>query len=351
MIHFTIWTEKIPQKGEDAPPSLLFNEEEDRALLAVYDGLGGAGATTYPVHCQHQEAPVYYSGAYIAANLAKRVQENFFAECEELQDFERFEAGLLQKHLQEAFQYEATQLQISPSKLKSKLIKTLPTTLAAVLLRIEAAEEMAQNRYHLRCLWAGDSRIYALSKKGMHQLTQDDLYQAPDALENLLQDGTISNCLHADGHFILHQHDYVLEEPIILLAASDGCFNYLLSPPHFEYLIISTLYEYGVRSAEEWKTAILAKLQAVAGDDCSMSLLTLGFGDDLEVLKEHFIHRFRFLKWSFIDPLDKIEARLQALKEEAARLKSAEEALQNEKNALRSHLWELYKESDFPEKI
>ncbi|NJK84072.1 MAG: hypothetical protein HC912_10005 [Saprospiraceae bacterium] len=96
MIYFTIWTEKIPHKGEDAPPSLLFNEEEDRALLAVYDGLGGAGATTYPVHCQHQEAPVYYSGAYIAAHLAKRVQENFFAECEELQDFERFETDLLQ---------------------------------------------------------------------------------------------------------------------------------------------------------------------------------------------------------------------------------------------------------------
>ncbi len=351
MIYFTIWTEKIPQKGEDAPPSLLLNAEEDTVLLAVYDGLGGAGATMYPVSCQHQEAPVHYSGAYIAANLAKRVHENFFAECESLQDFERYEADLLQKKLQEAFQYEAAQLQIVPSKLKSKLIKTLPTTLAAVLLRIEAAEEMAQNRYHLRCLWAGDSRIYALSKKGMHQLTQDDLHQAPDALENLLQDGTISNCLHADGHFVLHQQDYRFEEPLILLAASDGCFNYLLSPPHFEYLIVNALYQYQVQSVADWKEAVLGKLQAVAGDDCSLSLLTLGFGDDLEVLKAYFINRFRFLKWSFIDPLDKIEARLQALKEEAARLKSAEEALQNEKNALRSHLWELYKESDFPEKI
>lgn len=64
----TIWSEQITSKGEDAKPSFIFNKDLNKTIIAVYDGMGGAGSASYNYHGKE------HTGAYIAATETK----NFF---------------------------------------------------------------------------------------------------------------------------------------------------------------------------------------------------------------------------------------------------------------------------------
>ncbi|NJL14320.1 MAG: hypothetical protein HC913_15805 [Microscillaceae bacterium] len=124
-MHFTIWTEKREGRGEDAPPT-LWQKVPDQTLLAVYDGMGGAGSKTYSISEANGQI-LQLSGAFLGARLARRSLEDFFAHTPmSLDSF----AEALGQRLREDLQLEAQQLDNSPSRLKSKLIKTLPSTLA-----------------------------------------------------------------------------------------------------------------------------------------------------------------------------------------------------------------------------
>ncbi len=71
------------------------------------------------------------------------------------------------------------------SRLKSRLIKTLPTTLAICWYDL--------SRHEFTAVWAGDSRIYYFHHDiGLQQVTTDDLKSNADALENLTQDSPMA---------------------------------------------------------------------------------------------------------------------------------------------------------------
>src|SRR5437667_81453 len=71
-ISMTLCVEKKPNEGEDAEPILSLTT--NAALLAVFDGLGGAGGTRYNVN------GTLRTGAYIAARLARAVAAEFFSD-------------------------------------------------------------------------------------------------------------------------------------------------------------------------------------------------------------------------------------------------------------------------------
>jgi hypothetical protein len=61
-----VWTEKKKGRGEDAPPTAL-SHRAGRGMLAVYDGVGGAGArsvgfTPFTLPAQRQEFETFVSG-------------------------------------------------------------------------------------------------------------------------------------------------------------------------------------------------------------------------------------------------------------------------------------------------
>lgn len=322
MLFFTISNEKITGKGEDAPPSLLIDEYNATGLLCVCDGLGGAGSTPYQIGREQ------YSGAFLAARLAMQVTEQVFAEnSDNVKQFtERLPVAL-----QATFSLKINQLDHNRSKLKSKLIKRLPTTLAGVAFSMEAGATMRENTYHLDVFGAGDSRVYVLTGAGLQQISVDDLVVSQDALENLLEDSPISNIINADDEISLRFLKYRFQEPILLIAATDGCFNYFATPFHFEYYVLEALFHPKTCTVLQWQQRLEKHLAAVASDDISLSLLTLGYGEDLMNVKIALLDRFVKLRNNFMMPF--VQANF---------------ATEQEKNDLREKLWQKYKENYYP---
>lgn len=294
MMFFSIWTEKIADKGEDAPATLLIDEENGTGILAVYDGLGGAGSTPYTI------GQKTFSGAYLASRLAMQVTEQAFVQQNpEIVNF----TENLEKYLKTAFSLKIAQIDQQRSKLKSKLIRRLPTTIAGVVFRVEEGDSMPENKYHTESFWAGDSRVYVLKKSGLKQISEDNLIEPLDAFENLQKDSPISNCISADDDFILNKKQIIFEEPIVLITATDGTFGYLPTPFHFEYYLLATLHHPLVCNVEMWQEILTIALEMVTGDDMSLSLVTLGYGNDLMNLKIATLDRLIELKQNYIKPM------------------------------------------------
>lgn len=302
-MNFSIWIEKIEDKGEDAFPTLIVDDNE--GLLAVFDGLGGAGSKTYPIDEKQS-----YSGAYLASRHAKDVLEQLYCNEEE----EEFLA-ILEEILKHEFKTYLENLPQKQSLLKSKLIKSLPTTLAGIYYFVNEETQL-----EIEAFWAGDSRSYLLTKKGLIQLSKDNLTNDPDALQSLLEDATISNCIHAEGDFNIQNAYFVADEPLVLIVASDGCFGYVESPMHFEYLLLKTLME-SQYDIVDWKDKIEESLKKIAADDVSLALLAWQF-DNVEQLKKHFFQRSEDIFQNYILPLK-----------------------DNNETELKQELWEKYKEN------
>lgn len=299
MLFFTIWTEKIADKGEDAPPTLLINEELETGILAVYDGLGGAGSTPYQIGNKT------FTGAYLASRLAMQVAEQTFVSkhypfIEHISSgSHEFFSNFLEKYLKTAFQLKIAQLDQQRSKLRSKLIKRLPTTIAGITFSVGEGETTQENLYYTESFWAGDSRVYVWLPSGLKQISEDNLSENLDAQENLQQDALISNCINADDDFTLYNKKILFQEPIVLITATDGTFSYLPSPAHFEYYLLATLHHPSTCTTEDWKNLLTLALENVTGDDMSLCLLALGY-KDLEYLKYASIKRLIQLKKDFI---------------------------------------------------
>ncbi len=316
MICLELWTEKKTALGEDAPPTLE-TADDQTALMAVYDGLGGAGSTLYGVGEQGK-----FSGAYLGARCAKAVVENFYRLWDNAGE-QTFAAGL-EEALKFSFIEYVKELQVPISRLKSKLLKTLPTTLAGILV-----EEKHLPFLKATAFWAGDSRCYMLEKDGLCQLSTDDLNGSPDALENLSLDATITNCIHAEGKFSIDYLPLLINLPVMFLVATDGCFGYVETPIHFEYILLKTLME-SHQDTEDWTQRLTEQLLAITGDDMSLALMAWGF-ENLEDIKRHYYPRYVWLKEKFI-------AVWEHHKQQPAHEENTEM-----RETLRQHLWDKYK--------
>ncbi len=324
---FTIWSEKILEKGEDALPTKSIDYTNQRFVFAVYDGMGGAGSAIY----NYEEKS--FSGAYIAANetkkyFEKQVSEYINGHLQIADIITSIEDGLFH-HLQNA----ANLVDKNPSRLKSNLIKRLPTTIAAIFC--EKNPEQQGNR-KLTCLWAGDSRCYVLSpENGLNQLTNDDLKGNNDALKNLRSDAPMSNYCNADVGFKINFSNGLQAEPFILLTATDGCFGYLTSPFHFEHLLLKTLMFETVKCFEDWKQKIIEEIQKVTGDDYSMTLSCFGF-TSFEDVQTKFEIRNEMILNNYIKAYERVVKPIEQLET------SLENAKLEKENTL-NQLWNEYK--------
>jgi len=332
---FDFVLDKIAGMGEDAPPLRLWDANRQRGLIAVFDGMGGAGSA--PCLWQGKE----YSGAYVAARLAAQQLSLYFENYEgALEDF----AEGLQEELKDFFARQAEALYpAGQSKLKSRLVRLLPTTMTALLW-----EPMHNpiDSYRLCVLWAGDSRAYALLPSGIILLTKDDVRQEEgnsDLLDQLVNDAPLSNCIHAGGNFTIHQAFYTVEAPVCLLVATDGCFAYLPSPPHFEYLLRYTLEQTHGAGMHRWAEILKEQLHTVAADDASMALVALGeAATDTALLYWVFTKGNAHLYRRFIAPLNELIVQIEELRERKEQIEEKLNVLEQEKQHLRKKLWEAY---------
>ncbi len=334
LITMSFMREKIKDQGEDSEPLVrLF--PGNSGLIGVFDGLGGAGSAIF------SEGDVPRSGAYYASRYAKEIVEKHFKSIHDPSNKQTvYEAILgLNKTLASEFKQKAGQLDKNPSKLKSSLIKRLPTTMASIYFEKTAEIVTAghSDAYQCFALWAGDSRCYCLEmKEGLHQLSVDDIISEGDALENLISDSPLSNYVNSDNEFCINiEGPRLLPIPCILMVATDGCFGYLPTPMHFEYLLLETLQD--SEDPKAWENALVSKLYGhyKAADDISMALVAIGWRD-FEDLKTDFKKRQVALHNDYIDVIDKVTAEIRSHVQEQKRL---EQKMEEE----RKQRWEQYK--------
>jgi serine/threonine protein phosphatase PrpC len=308
-ISFTFNLGKIPDQGEDSDP--ILRDGPNLGLLGVFDGMGGAGGTVY-------ETPEgRRTGAYLASRIARDVVEQRMLDLLE-PDWHlngKAAARNLQHAVQQALKQRLQELNPAPSSLRSRLIRALPTTMALVALQ---RTQPGGPTWAGHVFWAGDSRAYVFESRGASQLSTDDLRDPGDALANLRRDSVVSNALSADTEFHINYRRVELRSPFLVVCATDGCFGYVRTPMHFEYLVLSHLLE--ARNTEAWSSALQAEIAAVTGDDAAMS--TLGVGADLKEFQKLFAPRVGELASDFIEPLDELSDAVTRAEQELRALQS-----------------------------
>ena len=292
---------KLTGQGEDADP--ILREARDLGLVAVFDGMGGAGGTTYST----TQGP--RTGAYLASRAARDIVDHRMVDLLAAGKDPQGSAiaAELRDSVEHALRARLADLQAPRSILRSRLLRALPTTMAMAAVHRGAPSD---DSWACELWWAGDSRIYQLRPgSGLAQLTTDDIKDHGDAMANLRQDSVISNAMSADTAFVVNHRRIQLDTPFLIIAATDGCFGYLPSPMHFEWLLLSTL-----RSApdpESWSALLQAQINAVSGDDASLALL--GVGSSYQGFQSAFAERTNDVQTRWVQPLDQLDAQVTDL--------------------------------------
>ena len=251
----------IADAGEDSYCCL---REENSALVAVFDGCGGLGSLRYPGFRDR-------TGAWVASRLAcGAVHDWYRAHARDAWKGPEALLGSLNHYLQAALgkgpAYGNSNLKIGGS-----MVRDFPTTIAMALARLE------DNKLVVHVIWAGDSRVYLLDSKGLAQVTTDDSEET-DAFDNLTNDGELTNLLSSDGKYTLHHKRLVLsqEEPVLIFAATDGCFGYIPSPMELEYTICCSILASG--SVNSLRDKLRKEFLKTAGDDFAMTAMSFCAG-------------------------------------------------------------------------
>lgn len=299
---------KVAGHGEDSDP--ILRDGPDLGLLAVFDGMGGAGGTVY----ETEDGP--HSGAYLASRLARDVVEQRMLDLL-VPDWNlkgEQAAADLRRAVQTALQERLAELKAPKSGLRSRLLRALPTTMAMLALQ---RTQRGGARWLCHAFWSGDSRAYVFEPGGARQLTTDDLREPSDAMTNLRRDSVVSNAMSADTEFHVNYRRVQLEAPFLLVSATDGCFGYLPSPMHFEHLVLSALV--GARSVAGWSQTIQDQVAAVTGDDAAMSVMAVGV--DLAELQDLYAPRVEELEQQFTTPMDELSRAVQRAEQELQTLR------------------------------
>ena len=270
-------------KGED---SFYCTADGDSAMISVCDGCGGLGARQY-------EAFKGHTGAYVASRAVSGALHDWFRDHgkKEWNDSGKL-TDSVDGYIRRAFRL-CESFNNETLKIFGSMVRPFPTTLACAY----AVPDQEEILIHI--LWAGDSRIYLLDQDGLAQVTRDDT-DIEDAFENLTSDGAMTNVLSSDGDYVIHSRTLHIEKPVILIAATDGCFGYVPSPVEFERLLLEALL--ASPDPPLFKSALRKFMGEIAGDDLALSFMSFFFGD-YKNMQASFADRMHFLKAQYPEVL------------------------------------------------
>lgn len=314
LFHGSIWFEKRKGLGEDAQPLLMAVGDTGGFLLGVFDGLGGAGSTSYDLPGSA------HTGAYLASRLARRVVSEVVnaSKLSSLGDDSALSLrSLLEDELKTAMASESAKLPEQSTVLRSSIIRVLPTTLAAIY----CPTSQGTGDVPAIAAWAGDSRVYRLSPRaGLQQISRDHV-RGGDAYEDLQADSPMTNVVSASEPFTIETFVSSGEKPHILLVATDGCFSYFSTPWHFEHMLLRTLSE--STSPSDWMRILGSEIRRVAADDASSCFVAVGW-TDFAVLREAFLDRMHLISRVYVSEFDRARRKVTEARE---RRQAADHAL------------------------
>lgn len=282
--------EKKEGKGEDYfSYSYPENCQNNSTFIAVFDGCGGIGAHRYETGINT------YTGAYLASRACAyktleyyNINGSFY--------FDNRDSSYLKSEYKKVLNEINDKFPNRGLKVKGSLAnKSFPTTASVISVKYE-------NRFlYSEFLWAGDSRGYILDEFGLKQITEDDLYGGEDALSNISNDARLSNVINSDTDFEIHSRFIKSKRPSLFISATDGCFGYLPTPMHFEYVILNAICE--SKSINEFEERIRSFLRKIAGDDFTMGIIAAGF-ESFDSMRMYYIRREKYVYNKYIKHLD-----------------------------------------------
>ena len=281
IIAMSIWTERIRGRGEDADPLLLLHRPDSAGLIAVFDGVGGAGRSSAGTTA----TGLPRTQAWIAARRARAIAEDWF-----IHNGPGGDPG----GLADAFAGRLARGSTARPRIRGSIHREYPSTMAAVSFARQ------RNEVRWNVLWAGDSRCYvAEPSTGLQQLSRDDV-DVVDGLELLVQDPPMTNMVCVGRDFRINAMPGGAPLPCLLLCATDGCFGYVETPALFELLLWETL-EFA-QDSRHWAALLADRIASVTRDDASLVLVALGFAG-LDVLKSSFRPRLKMLRARHGEPM------------------------------------------------
>lgn len=255
---------------EDAPP--IAND----CFSVVCDGLGGAGSTKHSIIEDGATTVSTRTSGYLGSRIVAECVKSYYADNYDLLSKEMTSrdrtANLphflesLKERIQSSFEDSMKRWDIKPSH--SRTLKDFPTTLASALYF------PSPKGLTVLAIWAGDSRVYLFTpKKGLQLLSLDDAKNAEDEMNSASE---MTNCISSGNSFGLNFAVYDLDEPGVCFCCSDGCFDYLQSPLHFEWLLLHTILECMPNAKNDSLGVALAdsirdNMYKSIGDDTTMS--------------------------------------------------------------------------------
>ena len=265
--------------GEDGTPCVRVREGGEEGLIAVFDGLGGAGTRPAWQMAEH-EKPL--SSACVASNVASLATLRWHQRGD-------LSADRLKDDLLEALREADDASNVPKPRFSGSALRQLPTTLAAMTYCV-----MDSGRTMIaRSLSVGDSRCYVLDAEGLRQLSADDTRGEPDALEALRSAPPMTATVGLDRPFDLGEQAHAVATPVVLLVATDGCTDYVVAPHHLELRLLRALAD--APDATVWARLIIERIAGVAGDDATLLALAYGYGS-FAALQDAFAERLRTLE-------------------------------------------------------
>lgn len=271
---------------EDAPP--LTNEK----FSIICDGLGGSGSIKHQIIENGSNTPVNRTSGFLGSRIVSESVESYYSKnysqlaiaLAQGHDFNRVATNFLvglKNQISDSFSKKISEYNIDMSK-ATKTLKIFPTTLASTLyFKID-------EKLYVLAIWAGDSRVYVLNpQNGLQLLSLDDAKDAEDEMKSASE---MDNCISAGQSFHLNYALYDMKDPGIVFSCSDGCFDYLQSPLHFEWLLLQTILECvpkvsGSALGIALGNSIKECMYHTIGDDTTMAGIIYGI-DSMHDLKE-----------------------------------------------------------------
>lgn len=275
--------EKKTNAGEDADPILEVQADRNWGVLGVFDGMGGAGARRY-IHNTTMEE---HTSAYWASRFVRNAVDELIKSRPIGTDPIEYLENNLHHSIKKKLDCEIQNFPATSSTSVSKSLAKLPTTMAL------CAYQIVYDSIMINCYWAGDSRVYLFDGDRLCFLTLDDAdAPAGDPFSPANMDLAMNNKICQDQEYRINKSTIkvkmIHEKPIILFAATDGCFGYYKNPIEFENMILSVMSSSQIK---EWmpkiKQAIIDNIQQ---DDFSMSAVLIG-SKDCDSLQSNVRHR------------------------------------------------------------
>ncbi|MBR1784870.1 MAG: hypothetical protein IJ760_05475 [Bacteroidales bacterium] len=273
--------QKKDEAGEDSDPIYIFDDKKGIGLLCVFDGLGGAGARLY----ENSKTHVTHTAAWVASRTLREVVNALFLMClRESDPIAEFLNRFDEKYIKEQMRGLTADWRVylkpgeePPQGLRfNSLTSEFPTTVAGCLFKADGDACTVE----ATTFWVGDSRVYLFNPDGMYFLTTDDA-DAPNgdpfAPENMDLKMAQTVCLdkpfkvNVEKPLRLH---FSADRPLLLMAATDGCFGYFTNPILFEQMVRTTIV---AETPEQWGLQLREGIMSNGfHDDISMAAVVIG---------------------------------------------------------------------------